>query len=94
MIFSSRNCNFPQPKYVTWFLTQYRRWGMLPEAPDYKAVASQVMRPDLYTAAMKEMGVKPGALDDSPVTLFDGVKFDPKKPEEYVHSFQIKNLKA
>lgn len=94
MTFSARNCNFPQPKYVTWFLTQYRRWGMLPDAPDYKGIAAQVMRPDLYTAAMKEMGVKPGVLDDSPVTLFDGVKFDPKKPEEYVHAFQIKNLKA
>jgi nitrate/nitrite transport system substrate-binding protein len=94
MIFSSRNCNFPQPKYATWFLTQYRRWGMLPEAPDYKKVAAEVMRHDLYTAAMKEMGAKPGVLDDSPVTLFDGVKFDPKKPEDYVNGFQIKNLKA
>jgi nitrate/nitrite transport system substrate-binding protein len=94
MIFSSRNCNFPQPKFATWFLTQYRRWGMLPEPPDYKAVAAQVMRHDLYTAAMKEMGVKPGTLDDSPVTLFDGVKFDPKKPEEYVKAFQVNSLKV
>src|SRR6187455_3314662 len=24
MIFSSRNCNFPQPKYAVWWLTQFR----------------------------------------------------------------------
>jgi nitrate/nitrite transport system substrate-binding protein len=94
MIFSSRNCNFPQPKYATWFLTQYRRWGMLAAAPDYKKVASEVMRHDLYTEAMKEMGAKPGTLDDSPVTLFDGKKFDPKKPEDYVKSFEINSVKA
>jgi nitrate/nitrite transport system substrate-binding protein len=94
MIFSSRNCNYPQPKFVTWWLTQFRRWGMLGAPPDYAAVAKEVMRPDLYTAAMKEIGVKHGGQDDSPVTLFDGVTFDPKKPEEYVKKFEINNLKA
>ena len=36
MSFSARNCNFPQPKYAVWFLSQYRRWGMLASAPDYE----------------------------------------------------------
>ena len=83
MIFNSRNCNFPQPKYAIWWLTQFRRWGMLPTAPDYKGVAKQVMRPDIYEEAMKEMGVKHGGLDNKPETLFDGVTFNPAKPEEY-----------
>ena len=94
MIFSSRNCNFPQPKYAIWWLTQFRRWGMLPAAPDYKGVAKQVMRPDIYETAMKEMGVKHGGLDNKPETLFDGVTFNPAKPEEYALGFQVKNLKA
>src|SRR6267142_4565370 len=29
MIFSSRNCNYPQPKYAMWWLSQFRRWGMV-----------------------------------------------------------------
>ena len=29
MIFSQRNCNYPQLKYATWWLTQFRRWGIL-----------------------------------------------------------------
>jgi nitrate/nitrite transport system substrate-binding protein len=94
MIFSSRNCNFPQPKYVVWWLTQFRRWGMLPAAPDYAGIAKQVMRTDLYTEAMKEIGHKHGGLDDKPVTLFDGVTFDPKKPEAYVGQFEINSLEA
>ena len=94
MIFSSRNCNFPQPKYAIWWLTQFRRWGMLPTVPDYKGVAKQVMRPDIYETAMKEMGVKHGGLDNKPETLFDGVTFNPAKPEEYAQAFQVKNLKA
>ena len=94
MIFSSRNCNFPQPKYAIWWLTQFRRWGMLPAAPDYKGIAKQVMRHDIYEEAMKELGAKHGGLDSKPETLFDGVIFNPSKPEEYAQSFQIKNLKA
>jgi nitrate/nitrite transport system substrate-binding protein len=94
MIFSSRNCNFPQPKFAVWWLTQFRRWGMVPSAPDYQGVAKQVMRHDIYETAMKEIGVKHGGLDNSPVKLLDGVSFDPGKPEEYAKAFSVSSLKA
>ena len=29
MIFSNRNCNYPQPKYAKFWLSQFRRWGMV-----------------------------------------------------------------
>jgi len=89
MIFSSRNCNYPQPKFAIWWLTQFRRWGMVDRTPDYHGVASQVMRPDLYEEAMKELGVRHGGRDDSAVTLFDGATFDPKRAEEYALSFPV-----
>ncbi len=94
MIFSSRNCNYPQPKYATWWLTQFKRWGMIPGAPDYKGVVSQVMRPDIYEEAMKEIGYKHGGRDDSPETLFDGKTFDPKDPDKFASAHDINNLKA
>jgi nitrate/nitrite transport system substrate-binding protein len=94
MIFNQRNCNFPQPKYATWFMTQYRRWGMLDAAPDYEAVATKVMRPDIYEEAMKELGVTHGGRDDSKETLFDGIEFDPKEPEKYAAKFSVNSLKA
>lgn len=94
MIFSSRNCNYPQPKYCTWWLSQFRRWGMVTGAPDYEGVAKQVMRPDIYEEAMKEIGYAHGGADTKPETLFDGVVFDPAKPEEYAKGFAVKNLKG
>ncbi len=94
MTFNVRNCNFPQPKYAVWWLTQFRRWGMVEANPDYVGVAAKVMRFDLYQAALKELGVDAGAPSDAPETLFDGVTFDPKSPEAYATSFAVANLKA
>ena len=94
MIFSSRNCNYPQPKYAKWFLTQYRRWGFVDATPDYDGVARQVMRTDLYEEAMKEMGVAHGGRNDAPETLFKGDVFDPSKCEAYATGFAVHNLKT
>ena len=41
------------------------------------------MRTDIYEEAMKEIGYAHGGANDEPETLFDGVTFDPKRPEEY-----------
>ena len=94
MIFSSRNCNYPQPKYAVWWLTQFRRWGMVEGAPDYAGVAKQVMRADLYEEAMKEIGAKHGGRDDKPESLFDGKVFDPAKAETYATSFTVNSVKG
>jgi nitrate/nitrite transport system substrate-binding protein len=94
MIFSSRNCNYPQPKFAKWWLSQFRRWGMVPGTPDYQGVAEQVMRHDIYEEAMKEIGHKHGGLDNKPEKLFDGAVFDPARPEDFAHGFEIHNLKA
>jgi len=95
MHFSKRNCNYPQPAYAKWWLTQFRRWGMVNGAPDYEGVAKQVMRPDIYLEAMKEIGVTDRAEDNSPWTMFDGVTFDPKGDlEAYGKGFAVSNLKG
>jgi nitrate/nitrite transport system substrate-binding protein len=94
MIFSKRNCNYPQAKYAVWWLTQFRRWGMVEGTPDYTGIAKQVMRPDLYEEAMKEIGYKHGGRDDKPEMLFDGTPFDPAKPEAYAKGFAINSLKG
>jgi nitrate/nitrite transport system substrate-binding protein len=95
MHFSKRNCNYPQPAYAKWWLTQLRRWGMVTGAPDYEGVARQVMRGDLYAEAMKEIGVTDRAQDDSGWEMFDGVKFDPKGDlETYARGFAVNSLKG
>jgi nitrate/nitrite transport system substrate-binding protein len=95
MIFSSRNCNYPQPKYAKWFLTQYRRWGLLKGTPDYEGIAKQVMRPDIYEEAMKEIGYAHGGANNDKETLFDGAIFDPAGDlEAYAKSFAVNNVKG
>jgi nitrate/nitrite transport system substrate-binding protein len=94
MIFSKRNCNYPQYKYAIWFLSQYRRWGFVDGRVDYSGIAKKVMRPDIYEEAMKEIGFQHGGANEDPETLFDGITFDPGKPEEYAKGFAVHNLKA
>ena len=94
MIFSSRNCNYPQMKHATWFMAQFRRWGIISGTPDYEGVCKKVMRPDLYEEAMKEIAYTHGGIDIKAETLFDGITFDPTKPEEYAKSFPVHSLKG
>ena len=88
MIFSQRNTNFPAKTFGYWWLAQFRRWGMVKGAPNYKQIVDKVIRPDLYATAMKDLGVKVPAIDMAPAKLADGV-FDPKDPEKYAKSFAI-----
>jgi nitrate/nitrite transport system substrate-binding protein len=95
MHFSLRNCNYPQPKYGLWWLSQFRRWGMVKGTPDYAGIVKQVIRGDLYSEAMAELGVTDRVQDDSPFSLFDGVSFDPKGDlDAYAKAFAIHSAKG
>jgi nitrate/nitrite transport system substrate-binding protein len=94
MIFSGRNCNYPQAKFSKWWLSQFRRWGMVEGAPDYEGVTKEVMMPALYEEAMKEIGYAHGGADESPETFFDGTVFNPADPEAYAKSFAINSIKG
>jgi nitrate/nitrite transport system substrate-binding protein len=91
MIFSNRSCNYPHRIYATWWLSQFRRWGMVKAAPDYTAVANRVLRSDIYMEAMKEAGVGTKIVEEQKVTLFDGA-FDGKDPERYARSFPVHSV--
>ena len=91
MIYSDRQCNYPHAIYGTWWLTQFRRWGMVKGAPDYAGVPKKVMRPEIYLEAMKELGVPVKVQEQTKVTLFDGT-FDGSAPEKYATSFPVHSL--
>lgn len=91
MIFSQRNCNYPQKSYGLWWLSQFKRWGMVKGAVAYQPTVNQVLRGDIYAEAMKEMGVKTVAADMMPVKLGDAT-FDPKNPDAYALGFPVKNV--
>jgi len=91
MRFSERGVNFPWKSHGIWWLTQFRRWGMVKGAPDYARIVDQVHRPDIYRDVAKELGIAAPAGDLKPEKLFDGTAFDPAKPEQYALSFAVKN---
>jgi len=93
MIFNQRGCNFPSRTYGHWWLSQFRRWGMVKGTPDYKQISARVLRPDIYQEAMKELGVAVTAKDLAPAKLADGV-FDPQNAEKYATSFPIHSMQG
>jgi nitrate/nitrite transport system substrate-binding protein len=75
-------------------LTENIRWGNIPADTDTKALVKKVNREDIWRAAAKQAGVKeaeiPTKTSRGVETFFDGVTFDPEKPEEYLKSLKIK----
>jgi len=92
MRFFERGVNFPWKSHGVWWLTQFRRWGMVKGTPDYTRIVNQVHRPDIYREVAKEVGFDAPAEDFKAEKLFDGVAFDPTKPEEYAKAFAVKNV--
>lgn len=94
MIFHDRDANYPHRAYGLWWLSQFRRWGMVKGAPDYQGVVKRVIRSDIYTEAMKEMGVTQKVAEVQRFTFFDGVTFDASNPEKHAVSFPINSMTA
>ncbi len=74
--------NFPRKAHGIWFMAQYVRFGYLPQAPDYKAVADKLVLQDLYAEVAKSVGLTIPDDDMKPFTIdLDKAVFDPAKPE-------------
>jgi nitrate/nitrite transport system substrate-binding protein len=101
-IFYRRYASFPLVSHGVWGLTQFRRWGMIPEAkPDawYWEVAQKTFRPDIYRAAFADLAAK-GLVQSSELpaedflgfpaeAAIDRIAFDPKQPNAYLAQFAI-----
>jgi nitrate/nitrite transport system substrate-binding protein len=95
MTFFDRQTTFPMKSHGTWWLTQFRRWGMVKEPPDYKGIVDRVHRPDIYREVAKELGLETPRADTQKETFFDGNVFDPSvDPEKYVKSFAVHTMAA
>ncbi len=92
MTFFDRFTNFPLKSHGVWWLSQFRRWGMVKEPPDYKGIVDRVHRPDLFREVAKEMGVETPREDMKKETFFDGMTFDPADPEKYAKSFAVHSM--
>ena len=64
-----------------WFLAQYKRFGLVKDAPDYANLPSKLILSDIYAdvAATEKVTVPNDDLSAFDVRL-DKVVFDPKRP--------------
>ncbi|ARV57605.1 bicarbonate-binding protein [Nostocales cyanobacterium HT-58-2] len=96
MKFWAEKASYPYKSHDIWFLTEEIRWGYLPKDTKVQEIVNQVNKEELWKQAAKALGVPASEIPTSTSrgveTFFDGVKFDPEKPEEYLKSLKIKKV--
>ncbi len=96
MKFWNSNASYPYKSHDTWFITENIRWGKFPKDTKIKAIVDEVNREDLWKKAATALNIPadqiPATSSRGIETFFDGVKFDPEKPEEYLKSLKIKSV--
>ena len=103
-VFYRYDATYPFYSDGVWFLTQMRRWGQITEAkPDswYDETIREIYRPDIWREAAALL-VEDGylAADEIPETdgykpptsdFIDGVEYDGRTPNAYLHNFSVGN---
>jgi len=87
--FADGTANFPYLSDGMWFLTQYKRWGLIKEHPDYLKVAKEINQIDIYkdAATATKTPIPKDVMRTS--KLIDGVVWDGKDPKKYADSFKV-----
>lgn len=81
--------NVPYLSDGMWFITQFRRWGLLREEPDYLAIARRVQQLDLYRRAAGSLEIAVPAAPMRSSRLLDGSLWDGHDPAAYARSFAL-----
>ncbi|MCI8211113.1 nitrate transporter [Pseudomonas sp. S25] len=84
--------NLPYLSDGMWFMTQFRRWGLLREDPDYLNVAKGVHQLALYRQAAEALGIEVPATTMRSSQLIDGKVWDGSDPAGYARSFKLHAL--
>lgn len=86
---SDGEVNFPYLSDGMWFMTQFRRWGLLRDDPDYLSVARQVQQLNLYREAASTVGVASPSQEMRSSQLIDGKVWDGSDPAGYARGFKL-----
>ena len=86
--------SYPWKSLDTWFVTENIRWGKFEPTIDIKTLVDKTNRADLWREAAKTLGVAGAPKADSRgvETFFDGMKFDPAAPLDYLKALKIKRV--
>lgn len=90
--FNDGQANVPWLSDGLWFMTQFRRWGLLREDVDYLGIARQVQQFALYREAASALGVSVPDSEMRTSTLIDGRLWDGSDPAGYARSFELNAL--
>lgn len=92
MKFWADNAAFPYKSHDTWFVTENKRWGIIPNDVDTKALVNKVNRSDLWREVAKQYGIATPGDSRGVEKFFDGKTFDWANPNAYLNSQPIKKL--
>jgi nitrate/nitrite transport system substrate-binding protein len=87
--FADGAVNFPYLSDGMWFMTQFKRWGLLREHPDYLAVSAAVNRIQLYREAAAQVGVDVPAAPMRSARLIDGALWTGRDPARFAEAHPI-----
>jgi nitrate/nitrite transport system substrate-binding protein len=93
MKFWKDNASYPYKSHDLWFVTEDMRWGYFDADTDAKKLVDKVNREDIWKESAKMIGEEaaiPKSTSRGIETFFDGVKFDPENPSEYLKGLKIK----
>ncbi len=88
--FNNGQVNFPYLSDAMWFMTQFKRWGLLKKHPDYLAVAKRVNRTDIYQQAALALEIEVPQQHMRSSMLIDEVMWDGTHPAAYAENFSIR----
>ncbi len=105
VVFHRDEANFPWRSHAVWIITQMIRWGQAREPFDILALAERVYRPDIYRAAVAELGLATPDCDykeegtSAPATgvhtsFFADGRFDPRAAMSYLRKLPIRAAAA
>lgn len=92
MKFWADNAGFPFKSHDTWFVTENKRWGIIDNDVDTKALVNKVNRSDLWREVAKQYGIPAPADSRGVERFFDGKTFDWTNPNAYLASQPVKKL--
>lgn len=88
--FADGAVNLPYLSDGMWFMTQYKRWGLIEQHPDYLGVARQINQLGLYREAAAALHIDTPAQEMRSSVLIDGVTWDGSDPAAYADRFAIR----
>jgi len=88
--FNDGKVPFPYLSDGMWFLTQFKRWGLLKEDPDYLEIARQINQIELYKQAASGINVPVPDNEMRRSVLMEDTPWDGSDPKQYAATFKVR----